>query len=349
MKSLPIPALMACTLVFSSCTKSKAPTDKAEKAEAPAKKPEATKSSKLVVYSGRSEALVGGILKSFDEANADLSLDIRYNKTPALAAQVKAEGEACPADVLWFQDSGYLASLQSELKTLPAKTLERVHPRFHDAEGKWVGVTGRLRVLVYNTDALEKEDLPTSLKGLTDGKWKGKLGWAPTNASFQAHVSALRKIWGQDETKAWLKGVVANAPKGYPKNSPQVMAANNGEIQVGWVNHYYLHKLKKEGFKAANWSFTEAADAGNVLMLSGIGVRSAAKNTDGAERLVAYLLSDEVQMRFAGEAYEYPTVPNIDTHDDVPALDHDTLAVVDQSALADVVGTQALLREVGLE
>lgn len=310
-----------------------------------------TEPVKLVVYCGRSEALVGETLKAFDAAHPEIELDVRYNKTPALASQLLAEGAESPADVLWFQDSGYLGALAKKglLEKLPASITGRVDPRFRDKDGHWVGITGRLRVLVYNTATVKPEDLPRSLKDLADPKWKGKLGWAPANASFQAHVSVLRHLWGEEETRGWLEAVQKNEPARYPKNSPQVKAAAAGEIALGWVNHYYLHKLKREGFAAANHSFPADGDAGNVLMLAGAAIRKGSPRRAAAEKLLAWLLTDETQKRFARETFEYPTVPGVPTHPDVSPMKTLKLAPIDQAWLADVEPTLKLLQEVGLQ
>jgi iron(III) transport system substrate-binding protein len=203
-------------------------------------------------------------------------------------------------------------------------------------------------VLVYSPERVPADTLPTSLADLADPKWKGKLGWAPTNGSFQAHVSALRHAWGEDETRAWLEGVVANAPARYPKNSPQVEAAANGEIALGWVNHYYLHRFERDGFGAANYSFTTPGDMGNVLMVAGAGVRKGTPHEATAQRVVAWLASEEAQAYFASEVFEYPTRPGVPTHASVPPLDEVGLATVEQPWLADLGPTRELLRELGL-
>ena len=307
------------------------------------------KPSKLVIYSGRSEGLVGSVLKKFDEAHPEIELDVRYNKTPALANQVKAEADQCPADVLWFQDSGYLSSLKDQLAVLPETITATIDQRFLPTDKRWLGITGRLRVLVYNTNALKPEELPRSLKSLSNPKWKGKIGWAPGNASLHAHVSALRHTWGEEETEKWLLAMKANEPMRFPKNSPQVKAAHAGEISIGWVNHYYLHKLKTADYKAANFSFPEENDPGNVLMLSGAAIRSGTKNREAAEKLLAYLVSQDVQKYFSQDRFEYPTKPGIATHPDVTPLSELKLSKIDQSVLADVEKSVQLLNKLGIE
>ena len=341
-------SLIATTLVAcKEASKDIASTDTpASKTAAATPDKEATK---LVIYSGRSEGLVGSVLKKFDEAHPEIEIDVRYNKTPALANQVKAEGEQCPADVLWFQDSGYLSSLKDQLAPLPEAITSTIDQRFLPSDKRWLGITGRLRVLVYNTAELKPEQLPRTLKALSDKKWKGKLGWAPGNASLHAHVSALRHTWGEEETEKWLNAMKANKPMRFPKNSPQVKAAHAGEISIGWVNHYYLHKLKTTDYKAANFSFPEENDPGNVLMLSGAAIRSGSKNKDAAEKLLKYLVSKDVQTYFAKDRFEYPTKPGIATHPDVEPLTSLKLNNIDQSVLADVEKSVQLLNKLGIE
>ena len=308
-----------------------------------------TKPVKLTIYSGRGESLVG---KLFEQLPNDVpfELEVQYGNTAEMVTRLMTEGEQSPADVIFAQDSGHLGVLSKRglLAELSETTLAQVDPQFRDGQGKWVGTSGRLRVLVYNQDKLPEDRLPRSLKDLADPKWKGKLGWAPTNGSFHAHVSALRHGWGDDETRDWLTAVQANLPTAYSKNAPQVVAAQDGAIELGWVNHYYLHRLNKDGRKAQNWSFPESQDLGNILMVSGVGVRAGSPNKEATEAFVMWLLSPSVQNYFAQEGFEYPTRPGISTHPDVPPLKPDQLAQVKQDHLADLASTREMLSQLGL-
>jgi iron(III) transport system substrate-binding protein len=303
----------------------------------------------LTVYSGRGESLVGKLFEQIPE-DAPFKVEVQYGKTAEMVTRLMTEGEQSPADVIFAQDSGHLGALSKRglLADLPESLLSQVDPRFRDGDGKWAGTSGRLRVLVYNEDKLSQDHLPRSLKELADPKWKGKLGWAPTNGSFHAHISALRHGWGDDETRGWLQAVQANMPTPYSKNAPQVTAAQDGAIELGWVNHYYLHRLRKEGRKAQNWSFPNSKDMGNILMVSGVGIRAGTPKTKAAEAFVEWLLSPSVQAYFAQEGFEYPTRPGISTHVDVPALQPGQLAEVNQDHLADLAPTRAMLTELGL-
>ncbi len=303
----------------------------------------------LTIYSGRGESLVGKLFEQIPN-DAPFRVEVQYGNTAEMVTRLMTEGDQSPADIIFAQDSGHLGVLSKRglLEELQEATLSQVDPQFQDGGGQWVGTSGRLRVLVYNQDKLSDDHLPRSLKDLADPKWKGRLGWSPTNGSFHAHVSALRHGWGEEETRVWLQAVQANLPTSYPKNSPQVVAAQDGAIELGWVNHYYLHRLSKDGRKAQNWSFPDSQDLGNILMVSGVGIRLGTPNKAAAEAFVAWLLSPTVQNYFAQEGFEYPTRPGISTHVDVPPLKPGQLAQVNQNHLADLAPTRAMLAELGL-
>ncbi|MCO5170161.1 MAG: extracellular solute-binding protein [Planctomycetes bacterium] len=305
-------------------------------------------SRRVVVYCGRGEALLAPLLARYQERTG-AALDVRYSGTPTLSAQLRVEGDRSPADVVIAQECGALGAIADLLAPLPDDLVARVDPRFRDPGGRWVGTSGRARVLVHDAARVKPEDLPRRLEDLADPRWKGRVGWAPGNASFQAHVSALRHLWGEARARAWLEAMIENAPRAYAKNGPIVEAVAAGEVDLGWVNHYYLLRLKRPGSAVANASFAEPGDAGNLLMLSGAAVRAGSPVEEEARRLVAFLVSDEAQEYFARETFEYPVVPGVATHPDVAPLEALGLATVDPVHLTDLEPTLELLRRCGLQ
>lgn len=303
----------------------------------------------IIVYSGRGEALVGELFTQIEE-ELKVNIEVQYGSTPEMVTRLLTEADQSPADIIFAQDSGHLGALtkQDRLETLSPSILDDVDSRFQAKDGTWIGTSGRLRVLVYDSKKYTVDQLPTSLKDLADPKWKGVLGWAPGNGSFQAHVSALRHLWGEVETKEWLEGVIANEPKRFPKNSPQVKAVNDGGLGIGLVNHYYLHRLDPNGRTAVNYSFPDV-DGGNILMLAGVGVRKGSPNKKAAEQVIEYLVSVEGQSHFTMNNFEYPTRPNVPTNPDVPDINIENLTHVPQEHLADVGPTRTLLKDLSLQ
>ncbi len=310
---------------------------------------ETTPKTELTIYSGRGESLVGPLFERIPD-DAPFTVSVQYGKTAEMVTRFLTEGEQSPADIIFAQDSGHLGVLaqRGALRALPAELLSTVDPSFRDEQGTWVGTSGRLRVMVFDGEALTAEQLPQRLEDLSKPVWKGRVGWAPTNGSAHAHISALRYLWGEEKTREWLTAMKANSPVSFPKNSPQVAAANEGTIALGWVNHYYLHRLDKEGRRARNHSFAEAGDAGNVLMVSGVGIRKNSSKAEAAEAFITWLLSEQTQTYFAQDGFEYPTRPGIPTHPDVAPISMKQLARVPQSALADLGPTRTMLTELGL-
>jgi len=310
-------------------------------------------SDSLTVYSGREEELVAPLFDRFEQETG-INVEVRYGDSAELAATIAEEGGNSPADVFFAQDPGSLGSVGDRLMPLPDEVLERVDARFRDKNGRWVGTSGRARVIVYNTDRLSEDEVPDSVFGLTDPKWKGKIGIAPTNASFQAFVTAMRLDAGEERTRQWLEDLMKNEPKFYEKNTPVVEAAASGEIEVGLVNHYYLYLVKEElGDDApiAN-KFLPGDDPGALVSVAGAGVLAGAEREDAAVRFVEFLLADEQQRFYTDEAEEaeIPLVAGIEPKEGVPSLEElaDAGPEVDFTRFgAELERTLELLNETG--
>ena len=309
------------------------------------------KVTELTVYSGREEELVAPLLERF-ETESGITLNVRYADTAELAATIREEGENSPADVFFGQDAGALGALQKAdlLAALPQTSLEKVDARYRSAEGNWVGTSGRARVVAYDTRAVKESELPASVLDLTDPKWKGKVGWAPTNASFQSFVTALRKLEGDDAAEAWLKGMKANGAKAYEKNSLVRDAIASGEIELGLINHYYVLEVAKE--EGADYPvavhFFPGGDVGSLVNVAGVGVLKSSGKAEASQRLVDFLLVDASQQYFAEETFEYPLAGSTPSPDGVPALSAIEQPDLDLSNLDDLEGTLALIEKAGV-
>ena len=303
----------------------------------------------LTVYSGRSQELVGPIIEQFSELTG-VNVEVRWGGTAEMAAAIMEEGDNTRADVFYAQDPGALGALRSRFAELPDEILDLAQPQFRADDGKWVGISGRARVVVYSTERLTEDELPESVWDLTDPKWRGRIGWAPTNGSFQVMVTGMRHLWGEERTREWLEGIQANQPKVYPKNTPQVAAVSAGEIDVGLVNHYYLFRfLAEEGesFPARNYH-PKAGDPGALIMVSGIGVLEQSEQKETALKLVEFLLSEVGQQYFASQTFEYPVIEGVRTQRVLTPISEIDTPNIELQDLSDLDGTLRLLQEAGV-
>ncbi|MCH8901736.1 MAG: iron ABC transporter substrate-binding protein [Chloroflexi bacterium] len=304
---------------------------------------------KLTIYSGREESLIGPVIEQFSETTG-IDVAVKYGKNSELIATIREEGGNSPADIFFASDPGALGALSDRFATLPDDILGLVSESFRSRDGTWVGISGRARVVVYNTNELTEADLPDSIFDFTDPKWQGRIGWAPTNGSFQAMVTAMRLIEGEERTRQWLEGIKANDPKEYPKNTPIVQAAADGEIDVGFVNHYYLYRFlaeQGESFSARN-HFLTAGDAGGVVLVAGASILDTSDSVEEAERFLEFMLSPVAQQYFAGQTFEYPLVEGTRPQVGLIPLSEIEIPDIDLSQLVDLEGTLKLLRETGV-
>ncbi len=303
----------------------------------------------LTVYSGRTEDLIAPILEQFTQATG-VQVEVRYGSTSEMAATLLEEGQNSPADVFIAQDAGALGALANEgqLAMLSPDVLERVNPEFSSNNGQWVGLSGRARVLVYNTDLVSVDQLPASILDLADPVWADKIGWAPTNGSLQAHVTALRLLIGEDATRAWLEGLLANNAVAYDNNRAVVQAVIDGEVEVGLTNHYYLLGFQAENAEvaAANYFFP-GGDPGSLINVAGAGVLSTSDTPALAERLILYLLGNDAQSYFSDVTYEYPLAVGMTANALLPAIETIKNPALDLSDLSDLQTTLDLLSTVG--
>lgn len=306
-------------------------------------------SGSLTVYSGRSEKLVADLYTQFT-TDTGINVEVRYGDSGELAGQILTEGDATPADVFFSQDAGALGAVSEAglFVELDDSVLNRVAAKYRSELNTWVGTSGRARVVIFNPTLVATP--PTSIDDLVDPQWSGKIGFAPTNASWQSFVTALRVLRGEDDARTWLEAFAANNPVAYEKNGAVRDAVNAGEVALGLVNHYYLYeKIAAEGAEnvvAQNQYLP--GDIGGLVNVAGIGALENSDNPEGSQCFASYLVSDVAQKYFVEKSFEYPLVDGVAPFDDLPTLAELDPPSIDLSDLQSIAETQELLNDVGL-
>lgn len=307
----------------------------------------------LIVYSGRSQALVDNLVDQFKEQTG-ANIKVRYGNDAELLAIMNEEGDRSPADIFWANTTGALANANENglLSQLPDSLLQ-IPASYTASSGRWLPVTVRFRVLGYNPNNVSESELPASVMDLPDlEQFEGRVGWTPTYSSFYDFITAMRLEEGRDATMNWLEGMQNLNPKAYPSNTPMVQAIAAGEIDMGLTNHYYILRVKDGGDATSNIDthHFNSGDIGNLALVTGAGVLNTSENTDLAHRFLRFLLSEQAQRYAAESVHEYPVIRNVEVTDIMldegeafelsPDYDYEELRQLEE--------TLNLLREAGL-
>ncbi|MEV6813490.1 iron ABC transporter substrate-binding protein [Micromonospora sp. NPDC051296] len=308
----------------------------------------------ITVYSGRNEQLVKPLLEKFTEQTG-ITVKPRYATTAQLAAQLIEEGDKSPADVFFAQDAGALGTVAKRgmFSTLPEATTAKAPPTYRAGNGQWVGLSARARVLAYNPDLVSADQLPKSVFDLTGPEWKGKVGVAPTNASFQAFVTAIRVQHGDAKAEEFLAGLKANDPQIRDGNVKIVEDVNSGIVPVGLVNHYYLGEVAKEQGTTPDalkvkLHFFPGGDTGALVNVAGLGVLNRSATDPDVQKFVDFMLGTEAQTYFAEQTFEYPVVAGVHGPAYVPPLADLAVPDIDLNDLDTLDATVAMIKNSGL-
>ena len=307
-------------------------------------------SEEITLYSGRGEYLVGSLFDQFTEETG-IKVNARYGGSAELAAQMLEEGDKSPAQVYLSQDSGALGTVEGILATLPADIINLIPKSYSAVNDTWIGVTGRARVIAYDSETVTEGEVPTSVFDLTDEKWRGQVGIAPANASFQSFITAMRITEGEEATRKWLEDLIANDVQKYEKNGLILDAVDSGQVELGLINHYYWFRKAAEvgeDSMRAQISFADPKDPLSLINVSGVGLLKKSQENPNAIAFVKWLMSKETQEWFANTTYEYPLLPAAEAAEGLPAMDSLLGPDIDLAQLSDLPATLKLLQDVGL-
>ena len=311
----------------------------------------AERSEEITLYSGRGESLVEPLIQTF-KVETGITVRVRYAGTAELAVLLQEEGSRSPADLFWAQDGGALGAVarQGLFKELPGDIAASLPSIYRNSTGEWVATSGRARVLAYHPELVDQVPMPESVFDLTRPEYENRLGWAPTNGSFQAFVTAMRVIHGDERTLGWLEGMIANGVQSYRNNTAIVEALGAQEIALGITNNYYLLRFLADNpsFPVRQQFFADG-DIGNLVNVAGAGILKTTSNPEGAEQFLRFLLEQQAQQYFTSQVYEYPVTDAVQQNPQLESFDRllEVSPPLDLDALEDLEETLNLLRRAG--
>ncbi|HDT1600982.1 TPA: iron ABC transporter substrate-binding protein [Enterobacter sichuanensis] len=269
----------------------------------------AEKNDGIVVYNAQHENLVKSWVDGFTKETG-IKVTLRNGDDSELGNQLVQEGSASPADVFLTENSPSMVLVDNAnlFAPLDAETLKQVPAEYRPAHGRWIGIAARSTVFVYNPAKLSEQQLPKSLMDLAKPEWKGRWAASPSGADFQAIVSAMLALKGEQATLEWLKAMKANFVA-YKGNSTVMKAVNAGQIDGGVIYHYYRfvdQSKTGENSKNTQLYYFKHQDPGAFVSLSGGGVLASSKHKAQAQAFIKYITGKEGQESLrTNNAFEY--------------------------------------------
>lgn len=263
----------------------------------------------IVVYNAQHENLVQSWVDGFTKETG-INVTLRNGGDSELGNQLVQEGSASPADVFLTENSPSMVLVDNAklFAPLDADTLKQVPAEFRPAHGRWIGIAARSTVFVYNPQKLKETQLPASLMDLAKPEWKGRWAASPSGADFQAIVSAMLALKGEQATLDWLKAMKTNFVA-YKGNSTVMKAVNAGQIDGGVIYHYYRfvdQSKTGENSKNTQLYYFKHQDPGAFVSLSGGGVLASSKHKAQAQAFIKYITGKEGQESLrTNNAFEY--------------------------------------------
>jgi iron(III) transport system substrate-binding protein len=330
-------------LVGSACAPSPVDTDEPASTTVPAtdpatKAPAAEVSGELVIYSGRTEPLFQPVIDAFQAKYPNVDVLLKAGSNSELANALLEEQASPQADVFVTTELFTVQSLAQEgiFQSYMPVGADQLPDEFLGTDNLWTGLTRRARVIIYNADLVSEEELPTSIFDLTDPKWQGQIAAAgSTNGSMQAQIAALLQLIGEEETEAWLNGLIDNDVTFFGGHTDVRKAVGAGEFKLGLVNHYYYYLQKAEDSNVGI-IFPDQGEGqiGLITNATAAAIVNGAPHVEAAQAFLDFLVSPEGQKLFAEQNYEYPLLPDVELHADVQPLDEFRFADVDVVAAA---------------
>lgn len=302
----------------------------------------AQSSASLTVYNGQHRQTTESLIAAFTKASG-IKVTVRHGESAQLANQIMEEGARSPADIFYSEISPPMVALDEKalLAPLDASIWKEIPTDYVAPNKTWIGTSLRCRVIMYNKAMIKPADLPHSILDVANASWKDRFGYAIKDG-FHEQVMAIVKLKGRDVALAWLKGLKQYG-RLYNGNGAAMNAVEAGEVPIALNNNYYWFGLAKERGEANMKSalhYVDRGDPGALVNLSPAAILKSSKQTEAAQKFLAFMVSEEGQKAIITPYAEYPVRPGI-----APAFNLKPIADIGSSIAASEIGNAQLAFE----
>ncbi|AIY02903.1 ABC-type Fe3+ transporter system, periplasmic component [Arthrobacter sp. PAMC 25486] len=305
----------------------------------------------ITVYNAQHDSLTQAWVDEFTKETG-IKVTVRPGSDLELSNQIIAEGDKSPADVFLTENSPAMTQVENAglFADISATVQEQVPAAYRPSTNKWTGIAARSTVFAYDKTKLSEDQLPKSIMDLADPAWKGRWAASPSGADFQAIVSAMLELKGEDATLTWLKAMKENS-KAYKGNSTAMKAVNSGEVEGAVIYHYYwFGDQAKTGENSKNVAlhYFKNEDPGAFVSISGGGVLASSKHQENAQKFLEFVTGKAGQTILqTGTSFEYPVASDVAANDQLVPLAELQAPKVDPAKLNSAKVTE-LMTEAGL-
>jgi iron(III) transport system substrate-binding protein len=306
--------------------------------------PRSALGAEVVIYSARKEELIRPALDAFQKETG-IRVTLLSGKAGDLARRIELERNDPKGDLFLGTTAGIAELLRRKGLLAPyfSPAAQEIPEEFRAPDGAWVGITGRVRVLIYNKHLVTARDLPASYFDLTDPRWKGKVAVASmaerTTVSWLAALMVLR---GEEAVRQYVRGLHDNGLKVLNNNTEVRKAVARGEYAIGITNHYYyLLQLQDDPASPVGILYPdqEPEGIGTPVFSITAAIIKGAKHPEATRALVDFLLGAKGNRLLVQGEFEIPLLPRVPVPGEeqgVKALGQFKKARVSQIQLADV-------------
>ena len=283
--------------------------------------------NEVVVYTSVDQIFSEPVLKEFEKETGitvKAVFDTEETKSTGVLNRLIAEKGNPQCDVFWSGDPVRTIVLKNKGITIPYQSPAAfdIAPVFKDPENYWTGFSARARVLIYNKELLEQQDVPQSIFDLTNEKYKGRVAIAnPLFGTTTFHIAALFSVLGDEKARQFMSELKKNEVIIATSNGDVKKRVMMGEAACGLTDTDDAFEAMKE---SANVGivFLDRQGIGSLIMPNTVCLIKNSPHTKNGKILIDYLLSKETEARLAKSCAQMPLHKGVETPENIPSLDN---------------------------